>query len=335
MTPKKRFPRVEDLVLPRLLQALGEAENVNNALKRDEHSSTLALHPIMRGLLSKETGPQIMFGLMAKTSVLFVVDYDEYAYAVSSAYDAPVLPELPPLPYPRISVECADDHVWPMAELGTGEPLWELEMFTINETIRGEEWAVCMLHRTAGSTKENPEMFVLFFSVKSDGSVTFLEADEEKGKMLPPTWTIKTEQQLREHAKKAEQIEGLLGERRIEGDDPHAALYRAIPVEFAHLINARGVEVEEIPLARAQRRRFSRSRLVHPKVYFVVVGETSVSEREGRSDREYHCRWLVRGHWRRFENGTKTWVRPYIKGPAGAPWRGRPIYITREAVEAR
>jgi hypothetical protein len=39
--------------------------------------------------------------------------------------------------------------------------------------------------------------------------------------------------------------------------------------------------------------------------------------------REYHTRWIVRGHWRRIptpdQPGRVTWVHGYVKGPTGAP----------------
>lgn len=49
------------------------------------------------------------------------------------------------------------------------------------------------------------------------------------------------------------------------------------------------------------------------------------SEEKGHSTREYHTRWMVRGHWRQQRVGpgrkyTKpVFVSPYLKGPDGAP----------------
>lgn len=44
---------------------------------------------------------------------------------------------------------------------------------------------------------------------------------------------------------------------------------------------------------------------------------------DGPSSREYHRRWIVRGHWRRIPTPDQpqrvTWVHGYVKGPAGAP----------------
>lgn len=47
-------------------------------------------------------------------------------------------------------------------------------------------------------------------------------------------------------------------------------------------------------------------------------------ERHARAAREYHQRWLVRGHWRQQAHGPgrtqrrATWIDPYIKGPPEA-----------------
>lgn len=41
--------------------------------------------------------------------------------------------------------------------------------------------------------------------------------------------------------------------------------------------------------------------------------------------REYKYRRMVRGHWRRLPEKS-MWIKAYIKGPAGAPWKGRPVY---------
>jgi hypothetical protein len=36
---------------------------------------------------------------------------------------------------------------------------------------------------------------------------------------------------------------------------------------------------------------------------------------------DWSCRWIVQGHIRHLPTGKTTWVRPYIKGPDGAPIR--------------
>jgi hypothetical protein len=69
-------------------------------------------------------------------------------------------------------------------------------------------------------------------------------------------------------------------------------------------------------------------RLAQP--YWVSMADSGSTAR-GASDRTYHCRWLVSGHWRHYRTGDKTWIRAYVKGPKGAPWKGRPVHLLRKA----
>ena len=97
-------------------------------------------------------------------------------------------------------------------------------------------------------------------------------------------------------------------------------------VQLIDVLGARQVELQvPRPHRRAHERQFQHD---HPKVYFVDLRQAG--EKKGSAgSREYHHRWLVRGHWRQLASGRRTWVRPYVKGPAGAPWQGRPVYIYR------
>lgn len=350
-----KLPRVEDLLLPKILHALGELEAAR--LPVHEVETRIALNPLMRAMFNRALAPQLMFGMMTRASVLFVVDHEEFAQAVGSsqaADGAPLTPELPPLPYPRIAVECAEDATWALGTPGGGEHAADLELFAINETEQGERWAVALLVRNAISDNEQLEVMrraqlaantraatellaeeygqrVLLFELLRDGTVIVFGGVDLKG--TPPPYEGMTPSQLDAWAAQATAAGVHPVERRHEPDDPFAVATRTWPIEFAHLVNARGVNVGEVIVPRGQRRRFQRKRLVHPRVYFVVIGGEDDDERQGHSEREYHCRWLVRGHWRRFKSGERTWVRPYIKGPAGAPWRGRPVYVTTAATE--
>lgn len=45
-------------------------------------------------------------------------------------------------------------------------------------------------------------------------------------------------------------------------------------------------------------------------------------DEESHTDVEWSCQWLVRGHWRRLEEGRRVvWVHPYRKGPEDKPLR--------------
>ena len=97
-------------------------------------------------------------------------------------------------------------------------------------------------------------------------------------------------------------------------------------VQIIDVLGARHVQLDvPRPHRRAHERRFG---LPHPQVYFVDLRQAG-EKKAGAGGHQYNHRWLVRGHWRHLPSGRRTWVRPYVKGPAGAPWRGRPVYVSR------
>jgi hypothetical protein len=107
-----------------------------------------------------------------------------------------------------------------------------------------------------------------------------------------------------------------------------------LPEHLVHVLHTLGAKTSDYSIPRSQRRRFERRfGYEHPKFYRVDL-RGSDSEKSGISDWHYRHRWLVRGHYRLSEAGLHnvpgkglcTWVRPYVKGPAGAPWKGRAVY---------
>jgi hypothetical protein len=108
------------------------------------------------------------------------------------------------------------------------------------------------------------------------------------------------------------------------------------PEMLVNLLHTLGVVHEPIVAPRPRRREFKRRHgIEHPSLYWVHVRSTNPPE-PGKGDRQYRHRWLVRGHYRKHHAGSHhipgkgicTWVRPYVKGPEVAPWKGRPIYTT-------
>lgn len=78
---------------------------------------------------------------------------------------------------------------------------------------------------------------------------------------------------------------------------------------------------------RASRRRMQRARVEPATVRIINLRRPSGSSTNGESDREYHHRWIVRGHWRQqWYPGRKVhrpvWIAPHIKGPEDAPFIG-------------
>lgn len=311
-----RKVRVEDLMFPGLVKLVGEV------LAKDEAGTTPTLHPLLPMMMHKQVGAAITFATLARTATLFLVDHQEFAEAVTSAGESPPEVGLPPLPYPRVAVECLEDATWQMLDQDGGHG-YDLELFFINERQRGRQWDVVLLTREAATQEDIDERRVnanlVIYGIEPDNSVTAMTNMDVTAAEIAEA--------LESPEKSAELNSRLLPPMVYPADHPLARAWRKIPVEFAHIVNARGVTVEPVDVPRAQRRRFQRNKLVHPQLYFVKIGGELVESYPGHGNREYHCRWLVRGHWRHLTSGERTWVRPYIKGPAGAPWRGRPVYV--------
>jgi hypothetical protein len=82
--------------------------------------------------------------------------------------------------------------------------------------------------------------------------------------------------------------------------------------------------------ARPERRRTQRAGLPERDVRVVRLrrGESGDRVAAGESGREYHHRWVVRGHWRQQPWGLRgslrrpVWILPHVRGPEGAPLLG-------------
>jgi hypothetical protein len=74
---------------------------------------------------------------------------------------------------------------------------------------------------------------------------------------------------------------------------------------------------------RASARRLARSGQTARPVRVITLRQAEAHP-GGESDREYHHRWVVRGHWRKQwyasqNRNVPIWISPYVKGPEGAP----------------
>lgn len=124
-------------------------------------------------------------------------------------------------------------------------------------------------------------------------------------------------------------------------DDREKLMWKAIAYEMPKLVvetvGILGAQREPVRVPRQHRRQVERKTgVAFPTIYRVDLrgaGDTDGEEYGGT--REYRVRWIVRGHYRREPNGEYEvpgkgrcgWVRAHVKGPAGAPWRGRPIHV--------
>lgn len=280
---------IEDLLITKLLkQEWGKVE-VSEAI------TSLALQPYWPpGRLHSTEDVAVASTVLMRTSTVMVIGGGEMPLLLGlmtglQADDS--WEELPPLPYPRLWVEFGgDDNALP-ATLGLQSEEGEVRIHCV--AITGDAagwWILSLVHRSDAPDPLDWEW--IGYRVEPGG---FLIGKDDR----------------RSHVR--EEMGG----------------FGWLPVILAEVVQMTDSRHDEMkiprPHARAHQRRFG---IAHPTVYFLdlrYAGDRPVPTGTGLG---YRHRWMVRGHWRRYKSGERTWIRPYVKGPAGAPWKGRPFYTT-------
>lgn len=292
----KHLPRIDLLMFPTL------ARERLGGYPVDEHAVTRSMHSLT-GISDIEESEQLeWFEGMLRTAALYVVDTTEADHAITDAIDlALTLPdeqqtfEMPPLPMSRIAIEGVSlNQTWRIPA-SDGYEL-SIDGVLIDEVTPGQHW------RT---------MALFFPAVK--GSDRTLDM---------PGLSVYGDIRLAEDGPR-------MG--RIKADEADPMAVTALETMYSVLVNlitAKGVAVSDwpdfkstaSPAIQKHAPRFARP-------YWVSLSQSGQERPRTASDRTYHCRWLVSGHWRHYESGDRTWIRPYVKGPKGAPWKGRPVHV--------
>lgn len=82
---------------------------------------------------------------------------------------------------------------------------------------------------------------------------------------------------------------------------------------------------EPAPIPRATRRRMERQKQPIPDTRIIQLRQRETGDGHQEGGRQYHHKWIVKGHWRRLheprkEDGAQvTFVHAYVKGPQDAP----------------
>jgi hypothetical protein len=309
---------VEDLVVTQMLRYYG-----NQRVPVDEGVVQTALTPMHVGPLDTPEEQDGFLNAILRTGTVFVLNPEDVPALNANLMDTAWDPwdGLPPLPFPRLWIECGHPHTSdPTSFPGTepGDEWSETGSWTglYGIGIVGDEngWVAAELY-------EGSRVFdnVMRYPWDADAG-----ASVEIHRIFPDA---SSHYPIPELELRDEQLE-------TTGRDPVVdamAAWRAIlVVQMIDILGARHVPVDiPRPHRRAHERRFG---VAHPFVYFIDLRQAGDSK-PGSGDRQYHHRWMVRGHWRHYD-GRRTWVRPYVKGPAGAPWRGRPVYLDRKREKA-
>lgn len=258
-----------------------------------------------------------------RSSILHVVSAQETTAVLQSAEDYP-MPELPPLPFPRIAIEAEEINGWIVKTEQQNQ--YSVYAIFISEREQGRIWD-CMWYW--GDANDYDRAY-------SD--------DEQYVPYI--AWTIRAAEGEGIHVVSAWQDDDGIVDSHISY--AAAKILTKFAIELAQIISADKIPHLPIKHVSRQQRRHWQSKHPYiittdkPRAYYVDLhsaGETS--HEEGDGSRVYHVRWLVRGHWRHLTGGpTKdgkrvfakksTWIKAHVKGPVGAPWKGRPIYINKE-----
>lgn len=239
------------------------------------------------------------------TASYYLLDPLDTQQALASS--PPELEMFPPLPFPRVWIE--------MTHL---TPLRRLRDMVADSTFSEEIQALDLLG--IGITEvEQGRVWDVYLPLKFTADTQFTVA---AGRIAP--------------------------DRIVQFDDSFQfgdlsfTMFRSLAIGIAHLITARNAPPEPLLLPRHQRKRLpERRKDSAERLYYVNLHTAGDSHGggggSGQSGREYHVRWLVRGHWRHTPGGRTfctccetpqraSWIAPYIKGPAGAPWKGKQVH---------
>lgn len=328
-------------------------------LKGDEEVVTMTLNPLWPiGDLREDINAWRAVVALTRTATVFVLDQEDVDMVMESMRDDGTAAEaegmtetgtsddpgeveqleeahpydfidLPPLPYPRMAIEVTTPQGYPAA-IYASKPAGQggnHPLMLINETVAGQTWDVFF-----PSVEPRGESELWNFRIESGGKfsipATSLRPDNPDGNVIDPSSVS-------------------------EETSPRAArFWRRLAMDLVSLILAENVPHEEVHVYRQYRREFERRMLgkkaakksgyKFPTIYWVRLEHGGESQRE-ETGRGYSVRFLVRGHWREYTEkvvpvtkggkthdrhyaGKKVWVKPHIKGPVGAPWKGRPIY---------
>jgi hypothetical protein len=249
------------------------------------------------------------------------------------------LTELPPLPYPRMWFEARGEHGEPVALWDTEPPegSWngpdsrELWGLAVTEIIPGHTWGMLAVRKSDWSYQLEADALRRGTEKFQEGdwltSLRYERVSVEEMNLLVPS-----------------SAGGIFAQRDDDDGVVSASegAYRgamlAWGVVLADVVTARNVDRREFSLGRKAHRQMDR---VAPggrfgsRLYDVSIA-TATGDAKDETGQHLTVRFLVRGHWRvshaehaRWIDAKEArcvWVAAYVKGPPGAPWKGRPIY---------
>lgn len=291
----------------RLLAALLLLEQAHETVPVDEETVVRSLDPLREPDFSNYS--EVFAGAVGvlRTAAYYVLDARDAFDALAS--EPPAQETFPPLPFPRVWIENrvpGIDRPAPYLRYELNEQL--------QEQTRPDRWSRLDVLGIGLVEIERSHVWDIYIAFRFVNDIAFFIAQR-----IGPDQVLAADSATEEIA-------------------PYAfATVRRLAVGGAHLVVAKNVPHEDVTLPRHQRKRLMPAIGPSlPRIYFVNLGAAGEHD-ERETGREYHVRWLVRGHWRHVDSGRElcsccnprrvaTWIEPYVKGPAGAPWKGRPVH---------
>jgi hypothetical protein len=301
------------------------------------------LHPYLTDEVDQEIAfdVQMYAKVVMSTGGIYRLDGGEDGImgVLDSVWGGLPLTELPPLPYPRMWFEARGPDGEPV-------PLWETEPpeGAWNGPDSRELWGLAVTEIAPGS------VWGLLAMRKPDWTYRFEEGSLRRGheKFRPGDWMASTRYERVSIAElnllTPDSPRGMFA--LMDDDDDVVAAsegaYRgamlAWAIVLADVVTARNVDRREWFLSRKAQKQMSRvapRRRFESRVYDVSIA-TATGDAKDETGRHLSVRFLVRGHWRvshaehaRYIDAKEAhcvWVAAYVKGPPGAPWKGRPVY---------
>jgi hypothetical protein len=249
--------------------------------------------------------------------------------------------DLPPLPYPRIWFEGRgpDGNPCPLWKGNPPDGAWngvdagELWGMAVAEIAQGSSWAIVAVRHKDWFYEATPLLGDGARYVQIDGDAPIM-ADTHRYERVDRTvleFTPKSQDEIwvtEEHS-----------DDRYASEAAYRGAMAAWAIVLVDLVTARNVDrrQEFWPQRRVkQMTRFAPLKRFNSTVYNVSIA-TATSEAKDETGRYLSVRFLVRGHWRVSDaphaqwvdskEATCVWVKSFVKGPPGAPWKGRPVYV--------
>ena len=281
----------------------------------DERAVTRGLDPLPRPEWARPDIAAANGVALLRTAGYFVLNRRDAQDALASS--PPEQEVFPPLPFKRVWIEMADGNRavpymrYRRPEEDRDSEYGDLMILGVG-LVEVDQGTLLDVYIAMRYEKRDDSFFFVGVRIAPEGTVSRAEPEDEEGELL---------------------LKGAFND------------VRALAVGGIHLITARNVPHEPVILLRQQRRAMNRMGVPEPpKIYYVNLAASGERDEHSTGQRQYRVRWLVRGHWRHMDSGQRlctccdprrvaTWIEPYVKGPAGAPWKGRAVHVQRPTEE--